>query len=136
MTKIILIIALIILAIWLLRKMFPVGKKHLYGRAKGPEELSSHNHAYEAVSIHSYKDRCTAAEQVAGQRFLSSEAPPLPLKSCTSEKCHCVYIHHSDRRAGTDRRVIHESEEAFLSSPGYHNRRICRGRRASDLALA
>ena len=136
MTKIFLIIALIILAVWLLRKMYPVGKKHLYAKAKVPGELSSHNRAYEAVSIHSYKGGCTDAEQLAGQRFLLSEAPVLPLESCASEKCHCIYMHHIDRRGGIDRRVIHESEEAFLSTPEYQNRRISRGRRASDLALA
>ena len=136
MTKIFLIIALIILAIWLLRKMFPVGKKSSYGRAKVPGKLSSHNRTYEAVSIHSYKGGCADAEQLAGQRFLSNEAPAIPLKSCSSEKCHCVYMHHSDRRSGTDRRVIYDSVEAFLSTPEYHNRRIYRGRRARELASA
>jgi hypothetical protein len=130
-----LILTLIILAAWLLSKIFPVGKKHLYGRAKGPGKLSSHNHAHEAVSIHSYKECCTAAEQVAGQRFLSSEAPPLPLESCTSQECHCVYMHHSDRRGGGDRRLVHETKEAFLSSSGYQFRCHSGGRRVSDLAF-
>jgi hypothetical protein len=135
MAKSLLIVALIFLGIWLLRKMFPVGTKPLSGTAKGPEELPSNNNAYAAVSIHSYKDRCTAAEQVAGHRFLSNEAPPLPLESCTSEKCHCVYMHHSDRRGGADRRVIHKPEETIVYA-GYQNRRLSRCRRASDLALA
>ena len=135
MAKNLLIVALIFLGIWLLRKMFPVGTKALSGTAKGPEGLPSHSFAYEAVSIHSYKDRCNAAEQVAGHHFLSSEAPPLPLESCTSEKCHCVYMHHSDRRGGTDRRVIHGPEGVFVY-PGSHDRRIYLGRRASNLDLA
>jgi hypothetical protein len=135
MAKNLLIVALIFLSVWLLRKMFPVGLKPLSGVAKGSEELPSDNIVYEAVSIHSYKDRCNAAEQVAGHHFLSSEAPPLPLESCTSEKCHCVYMHHSDRRGGTDRRVTHKPKESIVYS-GYQHRCLSRGRRASDLAFA
>jgi hypothetical protein len=130
------IIVLIVLTILLSRKMFPVGKKHLYESVKGPEKLSSHSITYEAVSIHSYKDRCSAAEQFAGQRFLSSEAPAIPSESCTSETCHCVYMHHTDRRTGTDQRGIHEPGDEFLSTPGYASRRITQGRRASDTAFA
>jgi hypothetical protein len=130
-----LILTLIILAAWLSPKMFPVGKKHLSGRAKGPGKLSSHNHAYEAVSIHSYKECCTAAEQVAGQLFLSSEAPPLPLKSCTSQACHCVYMHHSDRRGGIDRRLLHGNKETLFSSSAYQLRCHSGGRRMRDLAF-
>jgi hypothetical protein len=136
MIKILFILVLLVLTILLSRKMFPVGKKHLYESAKGPEKLSSHSIAHEAVSIHSYKDRCSAAEQVAGQRFLSSEAPAIPLESCASETCHCVYMHHTDRRTGTDQRGIHEPEDEFLSTPGYASRRMTQGRRASDTAFA
>ena len=46
MAKNLLIVALIFLGIWLLRKMFPAGRKPLSGTAKGPEELPSHNNAY------------------------------------------------------------------------------------------
>ena len=127
MVQIILIIVLVVLAIWLLRKVFP---------AQAISPSSSNHNAYEAVSIHPYKDRCTDAQQVAGQRFLSSEAPPLPLENCTSEKCHCVYMHHSDRRSGTDRRANHNSSEEFLTARGSQNRRSSHGRRASDLAIA
>jgi hypothetical protein len=136
MAQNLLLIALVLVVIWLLRKMFPGGTQSLYGRAKGTGATSAHNHAYEAVSIHCYTDRCAAAEQVAGQRFLAREAPPLPLASCTSAKCHCVYMHHVDRRGGTDRRVIHPLREPVPSASGYQNRRNSRGRRASDPAVA
>jgi hypothetical protein len=135
MAQNLLIIAIIFMAIWLLRKVFPAGTKPLYGKAKTPGESSSPNSAYKAVSIHSYKDRCTDVQALVGQRFLSSEAPPLPLESCTSEKCRCVYMHHIDRRGGTDRRVIHGHEGVFVY-PGSHDRRIYLGRRASNLDLA
>ena len=136
MVKLVVIIALILMAVWLSRRLFPVGKKHLYESTKSPDKLASHSSGYEAVTIHSYKDKCLAAAQVAGQRFLSSEAPSIPLESCTSETCHCVYMHHSDRRNGTDRRANHNSSEEFLTARGSQNCRSSHGRRASDLAIA
>lgn len=136
MVKLLAIIMLILMAIWLSRRLFPVGKKHFYESTKGPGKLASHSSAYEAVSIHSYKDKCPAVASVAGERFLSSEAPLIPLESCTSETCHCVYMHHSDRRTGTDRRSHHESTDGYTVLPGQPNRRVTRGRRASDLATA
>jgi hypothetical protein len=130
------ILALIILAALLSPKIFPAGEKYLYRRAKGSRKSSPHNHAYQAVSIHSYKECCAAAEQLAGQLFLSSEAPPLPLKSCTSQACHCVYMHHSDRRGGGNRRLVHGNEETLFSSSAYQLRCRSGGRRISDLAFA
>jgi hypothetical protein len=38
-----------------------------------------------------------------GQRFLSREAPQLPLKDCASASCTCRYQHHEDRRRGPRR---------------------------------
>ena len=136
MVKLLAIIMLILMAIWLSRRLFPVGKKHFYESTKGPGKLASHSSAYEAVSIHSYKDKCPAVASVAGERFLSSEAPLIPLESCTSETCHCVYMHHSDRRTGTDRRGHHEPVGGYTVLPGQPNRGIPSGRRASDLAKA
>ena len=46
---------------------------------------------------------CPAAAAIAGQRYLSEEAPALPLPDCdTPRDCRCVYQHFTDRR--TDRR--------------------------------
>ena len=136
MVKLLVIVSLILMAVWLSRRLFPVGKKHLYESTKGTDKLASHSSAYEAVSIHSYKDKCPAVASLAGQRFLSSEAPSIPLESCSSETCHCVYMHHSDRRTGTDRRGHHQSADGYTVIPGQPNRRKTRGRRASDLIAA
>jgi hypothetical protein len=38
------------------------------------------------------------------KRFLSGEAPPLPLPNCTAPRCLCCYAHYEDRREG-DRRI-------------------------------
>ena len=59
---------------------------------------------YHAVSIKPGAYACSAANDLAGQRFLASEAPSLPLPGCDAAKCDCHFTHHSDRRAGKDRR--------------------------------
>jgi hypothetical protein len=38
-----------------------------------------------------------------GTRFLSREAPALPLKNCVNDECTCHYAHHDDRRIGPRR---------------------------------
>jgi hypothetical protein len=71
------------------------------------------------------KDCCDAAQALRGQRFLSAEAPKVPLKGCTAGRCTCTYAHFDDRRSGIDRRRVaaHPREE----------RRRSRGRRVDDL---
>jgi hypothetical protein len=59
---------------------------------------------YHAVSI-KFKDKaCDAAKAMAGQRFLSAEAPILPLPECDVAECNCHFSHYKDRRARNDRR--------------------------------
>jgi hypothetical protein len=53
---------------------------------------------WHAVTILPGPRRCAAAGRVLGQRYLSSEAPPLPLNECTEPDCRCRYRHHDDRR--------------------------------------
>ena len=59
---------------------------------------------YHAVSVRAGPDCCTAAALLQDERFLSAEAPTLPLEGCSSVTCGCVYQHHDDRRCGEDRR--------------------------------
>jgi hypothetical protein len=54
---------------------------------------------YHAVSIVAGSQACEAAKALQGRRFLSKEAPRLPIEGCTSGNCHCHYAHHEDRRA-------------------------------------
>jgi hypothetical protein len=54
---------------------------------------------WHAVSVVPGTTCCSAARDVAGQRYLSREAPPtLPLKGCPMVTCTCRYRHHDDRR--------------------------------------
>ena len=59
---------------------------------------------YHAVSIKPGAYACSAANDLAGNRFLASEAPSLPLPGCDAADCDCHFTHHKDRRTGKDRR--------------------------------
>ena len=59
--------------------------------------------SFHAVSIQPGHACCHQARALQGQRFLSREAPTLPLKNCSSGNCTCRYQHHEDRRAGPRR---------------------------------
>jgi hypothetical protein len=45
------------------------------------------------------------------ERFLSREAPLLPLAGCTAKYCRCRYVHYEDRRQ-RERRHFHDQGEA------------------------
>jgi hypothetical protein len=87
---------------------------------------------WHAVSIVSSAACCPEATGLLGTRFLSKEAPGLPLKHCSrSAECRCSYLHHEDRR-GFPRRT------PDLWNPGHvrysgEDRRRERGRRGTDL---
>jgi hypothetical protein len=87
---------------------------------------------WHAVSVICKSGSCEAARALKGQRFLSAEAPRLPLPQCTSAAdCPCVYRKHADRRAGPRR----EEEKIGLHRPpasGDQERRRRRGRRSTD----
>jgi hypothetical protein len=54
---------------------------------------------YHAVTIVPGPRCCAHARALQGQRFLSKEAPALPLRGCNSADCTCRYEHYDDRRA-------------------------------------
>jgi hypothetical protein len=86
---------------------------------------------WSAVSILSTGGSCEAARALKGKRFLSAEAPRLPLVECTqSARCACTYKKYPDRRGGPRReedatglrRAVTDGKE----------RRVKRGRRSTD----
>jgi len=86
-----------------------------------------------AVSIEPTQASCSAAESIKAQRFLSADAPSLPLPRCDAPKCVCRYMHFSDRRSGAlDRRLgpVEESDESEFWS--MRNRRSFLGRRLTE----
>jgi hypothetical protein len=86
---------------------------------------------WHAVSIASPESSCPEAESLKGRRFLSNEAPRLPLAKCAQPwNCRCVYRHHPDRRA-TPRRA---SDRSGLRTPRPHQeQRSSYPRRGDDL---
>ena len=81
---------------------------------------------WHAVAIVAPSTACAAARECKGKRYLSSEAPQLPLAQCDAARCHCKYRHFEDRRSAERRR-----DDAPPVRDGA-NRRSSRGRRATD----
>ena len=86
---------------------------------------------WHAVSIVPGSQPCAAAARLLRQRFLSRDAPVLPLKACDQEACACRYDHHDDRRKGARR-----ASELGVSVDGYEGNDKRggpkRGRRKTD----
>ncbi len=86
---------------------------------------------YHAVSIKAGPNCHQTKLKYGDRRFLSAEAPPLPLPTCDATACKCQYAHHDDRRAETDRRLRDVwNTNAKLAEGG--DRRRLPGRRATD----
>jgi hypothetical protein len=67
-------------------------------RPGGRSENIRVTNPWHSVTIQAGPRRCKAAEALAGQRFLSKDAPTLPLKGCNEPACSCRYRHYDDRR--------------------------------------
>jgi hypothetical protein len=86
---------------------------------------------WHAVSIVTGNSCCGEAQAVRGIRFLSAQAPRLPLAKCPLPgSCVCYYKHHADRRAQPRRR----DDVMGLRRRGYtaDERRVDFGRREDD----
>ena len=93
---------------------------------------------WHAVAVSTGKPCCRASAAARGTRYLSKDAPPLPLTGCTQpESCLCRYKHYSDRRAGPRRSTDGDLYKNALSRHvvaklTIEDRRTTRGRRAAD----
>ena len=78
------------------------------------------------VEIRTRSSACAAAHELEGKRFLSKNAPALPLPKCTEARCSCTFAKLKDRRSDS-RRIEHGALSAslFLAT----NRRKNRDRR-------
>jgi hypothetical protein len=86
--------------------------------------------SYHAVSLILPSRHCAVAESSAKKKWLSKEAPDLPLAGCTMAKeCTCKFRKHADRRENEDRRLLGSGETARWYS-GAEKR--TRGRRKTD----
>lgn len=83
---------------------------------------------YHCVEVKTSYDACEKVLELHGMRFLSAEAPLLPLPGC-DQYCQCKFKHHNDRR-------LDDRRDSFSSS-GIHfsdekNRRLGGDRRHSS----
>lgn len=111
---------------WLYRKRVQA-EVQLSGR---PVQVHRVVNPFHAVAIVPGSQCCEAARQLDGTRFLSTEAPPLPLPHCGADACRCRYAHHSDRRVGNDRRNRDVWTPVVAQKAG--DRRGSHGRRVTD----
>lgn len=86
--------------------------------------------AFHAVAIRPAANPCSAARMAYGKRYLSTEAPGIPLPGCDCGNCTCVYVHFEDRRAHQRRDgYLHR---AYVEGERKQERRIRVGRRKAD----
>ena len=63
-----------------------------------PQENIRLTNPWHAVAVQAGPKRCKAVEALTGNRYLSKDAPKLPLRDCTEPQCSCRYRHYEDRR--------------------------------------
>ena len=100
-------------------------------RGEDPEDNEFSASRYHCVSINPAEGACRTAMTLRGQRFLSDEAPLLPLASCDVTRCGCTFVHHKDRRR-SDRRNPYTAQSHSFVIQGGVDRRGRRGRRDTD----
>jgi hypothetical protein len=100
--------------------------------SQGPSKRMDANRSWHAVEIVAPRSACAAAQALKGKRFLSADAPLLPLHDCPLvSSCHCVYRKHADRRDSAVRRADDDTGIRKMR-PAEEERRSRRGRRKDD----
>lgn len=113
----------------------------LFGKAKGlfgreteakPAPAKKVQLSFHAVTIVAGGRACAEARALeeSKKRFLSRQAPVLPLKNCDCTRCECRYVHHEDRRKGPRR--TRDFGVSIAAYDGPDNRTVKRGRRKAD----
>jgi hypothetical protein len=101
------------------------------GESHGAAPGSRRNSTWHAVSILASESSCCAARALRSLRFLSSDAPRLPLAECECVgSCPCAYKHHADRRSQARR--LDELTGLRRAHRVEVERRTRRGRRTTD----
>jgi hypothetical protein len=95
-----------------------------------PKQQARARRRWHAVMIVVRADGCAAAQACKGKRFLSTEAPRVPLEGCDARECECRYRHYEDRRGPPRRR---DDATAGATARTDRNRRGRVGRRSTDV---
>ncbi|MFK7976611.1 MAG: hypothetical protein AB8C02_10765 [Halioglobus sp.] len=117
----------------------PVGMQLTSRASQFRERRSGYSRGtpFYAVSIHAEPQCCVEVSAIEAQRFLSDDAPGLPLPLCDQAVCRCTYQHHGDRRSGArDRRYSEQLATDTARFWSLKNRRNRPGRRSGDVQLA
>jgi hypothetical protein len=93
-----------------------------------PHVPRSVRHRWHAVTIAGTADACAAAIACKDKRYLSAEAPRLPLPGCDAKVCDCRYAHYDDRRRAPRR----AQERGAMPKRVDVEQRVRKGRRATD----
>ncbi len=99
--------------------------------SKSAKQTKPQVNPYHCVEVKIPYDACEAVMQLEGKRYLSADAPILPLPAC-NQNCKCKFKHHNDRRRKEDRRDAFDSSGIHFS--GAKNRRMGQDRRMKKTA--
>jgi hypothetical protein len=101
-----------------------------FGARKEPPAAPAPLRPFQAISVYRGLICCQTVRKFSEHRFLTRDAPPLPLAGCSMPKtCQCKYIKHKDRRA-EGRRMMDFGLAARLFDG--RERRKRGGRRSQD----
>jgi len=78
----------------------------------GSSTNASQTRSFHSVLIRYGEDACGPVKELEGIRFLSNEAPSIPLPACDAAHCGCSYLHFEDRRRG-------ERRHPWSMTPGF-----------------
>jgi hypothetical protein len=109
-------------------------KSFFAAQADPPAPRTARHHwvsnPWHSVSIAPNPRACGKARGLSRVRFLSNDAPLLPLEGCDARVCACHYRHHEDRRRSLRRAADVVASGAYWA--GQERRSV--GRRSTDMA--
>lgn len=126
MFQVIVIVLLFLMAVvWWRHAVRP--KKQLIAPAI-KQDARSH---YHCVEVSPGVSACEAAQSLRAIRYLSDEAPLLPVPGCNAQHCACNYVHYDDRRED-DRRNPYGIWASLPSTPANERRSRTERRKSQE----
>lgn len=116
---------LIALALWW--HLGGTRKRSRRAKVRDPKRTADN---FRCVEVRFSDNACDAVKRIGEKRFLSGEAPEIPVPGCDAATCACQYVHHKDRRHN-DRRNPFPMRAAGPPASAGGDRRTKRDRRRS-----
>ena len=108
-----------------------VERGHVVDDSEDVLDAAEINTNYRGVSVMPGECPCPAVLDLGRKRFLTNEAPMLPIKDCNQPECNCYYQHFDDRRIDDRRHPFGSLTNCQLNARGGTEQRAL-NRRASD----